>query len=122
MAEKNVLGGDLAVRRRPGDGFFRDGTCRPPGPGQPHRVRGDDRRVPRPPARPGQRPDQPGAAVLFRPGARRPLVSSRRGGRWAGVAAPVVLAATSVAALEIVPLRYLMAASVDVPDDPSSLT
>jgi len=47
--------------------------------------------------------------------------------RWlqsyrAGVPAPVVLAATSVAALEIVPLRYLMAASVDVPDDPSSLT
>ena len=46
--------------------------------------------------------------------------------RWlqsyaAGVAAPVVLAATNAAVLEIVPLRYLRACSVDIPDDPSSL-
>lgn len=47
-------------------------------------------------------------------------------GRWlqsyeAGVAAPVVLAATNEAALDIVPLDALRAHAADVPDDPSSL-
>ena len=39
----------------------------------------------------------------------------------AGVAAPVVLAATHEAVLEIVPLRALEEHAVDVPDDPGSL-
>ena len=47
-------------------------------------------------------------------------------GRWlqaydAGVAAPVVLAATSERALEVVPLEVLQAHSVDVPPDLSAL-
>ena len=39
----------------------------------------------------------------------------------AGVAAPVVLAATNAAVLEIVPLESLQRHAVDVPDDPGSL-
>ena len=39
-----------------------------------------------------------------------------------GVAAPVVLAATSERALELVPLEALGAHAVDVPDDPGMLT
>lgn len=47
--------------------------------------------------------------------------------RWlqayeAGVAAPVVLAATNARALEVVPLAALEENAVDVPSDPSSLT
>jgi uncharacterized protein (DUF2237 family) len=46
--------------------------------------------------------------------------------RWlqaydAGVAAPVVLAATSEMALEVVPLEVLQSHSVDVPPDLSSI-
>jgi uncharacterized protein (DUF2237 family) len=39
----------------------------------------------------------------------------------AGVAAPVVLAATNAAVLDVVPLEALQAHAVDVPDDPGSL-
>jgi uncharacterized protein (DUF2237 family) len=39
----------------------------------------------------------------------------------AGRAAPVVLAATHVAALEVVPLEALKEHAVDVPDDPGTL-
>ncbi|HEX5334353.1 MAG TPA: DUF2237 domain-containing protein [Propionicimonas sp.] len=39
----------------------------------------------------------------------------------AGVAAPVVLAATNAAVLDLVPLEALQEHAVDVPDDPSSL-
>jgi uncharacterized protein (DUF2237 family) len=47
-------------------------------------------------------------------------------GRWlqsydAGVAAPVVLAATNERALEIVPIELLTESSVDVPPDLSGL-
>jgi uncharacterized protein len=47
-------------------------------------------------------------------------------GRWlqsyeAGVAAPVVLAATNEAALSIVPLAALAEHGADIPDDPSEL-
>ena len=38
-----------------------------------------------------------------------------------GVAAPVVLAATSEAVLRVVPLAALQQHAVDVPEDPSSL-
>jgi len=46
--------------------------------------------------------------------------------RWlqshqAGRAAPVVLAATNVAALDFVPLDILRAYAVDIPDDPGAL-
>ena len=46
--------------------------------------------------------------------------------RWfeayeAGVAAPVVLAATHVRALDVIPLEALREHAVDVPSDPSSL-
>ncbi len=46
--------------------------------------------------------------------------------RWrqayeAGVPAGVVLAATNMAALEVVPLEMLLAQAVDVPDDVSGL-
>jgi uncharacterized protein (DUF2237 family) len=40
----------------------------------------------------------------------------------AGVAAPVVLAATNALALEIIPLELLREHAIDVPADPSSLT
>jgi uncharacterized protein (DUF2237 family) len=39
----------------------------------------------------------------------------------AGVAAPVVLAATNAAVLDVVPLEALQVHAVDVPDDPGSL-
>ena len=39
----------------------------------------------------------------------------------AGVAAPVVLAATNAAVLELVPLEALQEHAVDVPDDPGTL-
>ncbi len=39
----------------------------------------------------------------------------------AGVAAPVVLAATNAAVLDLVPMEALQEHAVDVPDDPSSL-
>lgn len=59
----------------------------------------------------------------LRPGDRWCVVAAR----WlqsyrAGVAAPVVLAATNVRALEIVPLEALRENAVDVPADPSSLS
>ncbi|HOF63231.1 MAG TPA: DUF2237 domain-containing protein, partial [Dermatophilaceae bacterium] len=38
-----------------------------------------------------------------------------------GAAAPVVLAATNIEVLQIVPLEILTAYAVDVPSDPSSL-
>jgi uncharacterized protein (DUF2237 family) len=40
----------------------------------------------------------------------------------AGVAAPVVLAATNAAVLDLVPLEALQEYAVDVPDDPGSIT
>jgi uncharacterized protein len=47
--------------------------------------------------------------------------------RWlqayrAGVAAPVVLAATNARAMEVIPLAALREHAVDVPADPGSLT
>jgi uncharacterized protein (DUF2237 family) len=58
----------------------------------------------------------------LRPGDRWCVVAAR----WvqayqAGVAAPVVLASTNERALDIVPLAWLQASSVDVPADPGAL-
>ncbi len=56
------------------------------------------------------------------PGDRWCVVAARWLQSYAeGVAAPVVLAATHLRTLELVPLEYLRACSVDVPDDPSGL-
>ena len=124
----NVLGGTLEpCGSDPVTGFYRDGTCRC-GPDDiglhavcavmtpefldHQRSVGNDLSTPRPEW------NFPG----LHPGDRWCVVA----GRWlqahdAGVAAPVVLAATNARALEIVPIELLTAASVDVPPDLSGL-
>lgn len=124
MDEHNVLGGQLeSCSRDPVTGWFRDGSCRT-GPDDrgshticavmtaeflAHQASiGNDLITPRPEFR------FPGLA----PGDRWCVTAPN----WLrahrdGVAAPVVLAATSGAALEIVPLEVLREHAVDVPDD-----
>jgi len=128
VTERNVLGGELEpCGTDPVTGFYRDGACTT-GPEDlgshticavvtaeflaHQRSIGNDLSTPRP--------------VLGFPG----LVP---GDRWcvtavnwarayeAGVAAPVVLASTNEAVLDIVPLGALREHAVDVPADPSSL-
>lgn len=125
---RNVLGGPLAeCGSDPVTGYFRDGSCETCAEDVGshtvcavmtrefldfERSVGNDLITPRP-------------AWQFTglvPGDRWCVVA----GRWlqahlAGVAAPVVLAATHEGALEVVPLAYLRLHAVDVPDDPSSL-
>lgn len=128
MTERNVLGGALEeCGTDPMTGFTREGCCTT-GPDDigshtvcavvteqflAHQQRtGNDLSTPRPQWRfPG-----------LRPGDRWCVVAAR----WlqayeAGVAAPVVLAATNARALDVVPLEALQACAVDVPADPSSL-
>ncbi len=126
--EVNVLGGALEpCGTDPMTGFYRDGSCGcgPDDIGlhavcsvmtpeflEHQRSVGNDLSTPRPEwGFPGLHPGDPWCVVA---------------GRWlqayeAGVAAPVVLAATNARALEIVPIELLTAASVDVPPDLSSL-
>ncbi len=127
-ADLNVLGGALdACGNDPVTGFYRDGHCRT-GPQDlgshtvcavvtaeflAHQQRvGNDLSTPRPEYRfPGLRPGDRWCVVAV---------------RWlqayqAGVAAPVVLAATHARALEIVPLEALQEHAVDVPADPGWL-
>src|SRR2546430_4389206 len=127
--ERNVLGGELEpCGTDPVTGFFRDGTCSS-GPEDigshtvcavvtseflAHQARvGNDLSTPRPEYQfPG-----------LQPGDRWCVVAAR----WlqayeAGVAAPVVLAATHARALDIVPLDALREHAVDVPADPGSLS
>ena len=124
MSELNVLGGELeSCSTDPMTGYLRDGTCTV----GPHdaglhaicavmtaeflvhqRSVGNDLSTPRP---------EWGFAGLV-PGDRWCVVAIR----WlqafdAGVAAPVVLAATSERALDLVPLDVLRLVSVDVPPD-----
>ena len=129
MTERNVLGGELEpCGTDPMTGFHRDGTCTC-GPDDvglhavcavmtaeflEHQLSiGNDLVTPRPEwAFPG-----------LQPGDRWCVVTAR----WwqshvRGVAAPVVLAATSERALELVPIEVLRAHSVDVPDDPGMLS
>jgi uncharacterized protein (DUF2237 family) len=126
--ERNVLGGPLEpCGLDPVTGFYRDGTCTS-GPDdlgshtvcavvsaeflEFQRAIGNDLSTPRP-------------QFFFpglEPGDRWCVVASR----WlqayqAGMAAGVVLAATNVRALEIVPLEALRQHAVDVPDDVSTL-
>jgi uncharacterized protein (DUF2237 family) len=126
--DRNVLGGALEeCGTEPVTGFYRDGCCNtgPEDVGnhtvcavmtgeflQHQREIGNDLATPRP---------EMGFAGL-RPGDRWCVCASR----WlqsyeAGVAAPVVLAATHARALEVVPLDALQENAVDVPADPSSL-
>ena len=127
MSERNVLGGELeSCSTDPVTGYFRDGTCTVgPDPGLhavcavmteeflAHQAAvGNDLSTPRPEWH------FPGLV----PGDRWCVVAVR----WlqaydAGVAAPVVLSATSERALDVVPLELLQAHSVDVPPDLSAL-
>jgi uncharacterized protein (DUF2237 family) len=126
--DRNVLGAELEdCGTDPVTGFYRDGCCTsgPQDAGshtvcavvttdflQHQRELGNDLITPRP---------------------EYDFAGLRAGDRWcvvalrwlqsyrAGVAAPVVLAATNIRALEIVPLEALRRHAVDVPADPSSL-
>ncbi|RSM71469.1 DUF2237 domain-containing protein [Kibdelosporangium aridum] len=126
--DRNVLGGALEeCGTDPVTGFYRDGCCNtgPQDVGnhtvcavmtgeflQHQREIGNELTTARP---------QLGFPGL-KPGDRWCVCASR----WlqsyeAGVAAPVVLAATHARALEVVPLEALQENAVDVPADPSSL-
>jgi uncharacterized protein (DUF2237 family) len=126
--DRNVLGAELEeCGTDPITGFYRDGCCTsgPQDAGshtvcavvtteflEHQRELGNDLITPR--------PEYDFAGL--RPGDRWCVVALR----WlqsyrAGVASPVVLAATNIRALEIVPLEALRRHAVDVPADPSSL-
>ena len=126
--DRNVLGGELEVcGTDPVTGFYRDGCCAT-GPEDlgshtvcavvtseflaHQREVGNDLISPRPEYQ----------FAGLHPGDRWCVVASR----WlqayhAGVAAPVVLAATHERTLDIVPFEALREHAVDVPADPSSL-
>ncbi len=126
--ERNVLGGPLEpCGTDPVTGFYRDGFCStgPEDVGSHtvcavvtgeflahQRQVGNDLVTPRPEYRfPGLQPGDRWCVVAV---------------RWlqayeAGVAAPVVLAATHARALDVVPLEALRKHAVDVPPDLSSL-
>ena len=126
--ERNVLGGELEpCGTDPVTGFHRDGTCAcGPEDAGLHAVCavmtaeflahqqqvGNDLVTPRPEWMfPGLEPGDRWCVVAL---------------RWwqayeDGVVAPVVLAATSERALDVIPLGLLQSASVDVPDDPGAL-
>jgi len=128
VTERNVLGGDLEpCGTDPMTGFFRDGCCNT-GPDdrgshticavvtaeflEHQRSIGNDLSTPRPEFHfPGLVPGD------------RWCVTARN---WArafadGAAAPVVLASTNAAVLQLVPIEMLQSCAVDVPADPSSL-
>ena len=126
--DRNVLGGPLEeCGTDPVTGFYRDGCCTvgPEDAGNHsvcavmtvdfldhQRTVGNDLITPRPEY------NFPG----LRPGDRWCVVATR----WLqayrdGSAAPVVLAATNAAALDVVPLELLRQHAVDVPADPGSL-
>ncbi|MFC7488582.1 DUF2237 family protein [Knoellia sp. CPCC 206453] len=129
MAERNVLGGELEVcGTEPLTGFFRDGCCSS-GPEDlgSHTICavvtaeflehqqgiGNDLSTPMPEYR------FPGLV----PGDRWCVTAHN----WArahreGAAAHVVLSATNVAVLQVVPLKVLQDHAVDVPPDLSSMT
>jgi len=129
MTERNVLGGDLETcGTDPMTGFRRDGSCAC-GPEDlglhavcavmtaeflaHQQALGNDLVTPHPEWHfPG-----------LHPGDRWCVVAARwQQAHVDGVAAPVVLAATSERALELIPLEVLREHSVDVPDDPRALS
>jgi uncharacterized protein (DUF2237 family) len=128
VTQRNVLGDELEpCGTDPMTGFFRDGCCNT-GPDdlgshticavvtaeflEHQRSIGNDLSTPRPEYRfPGLVPGDRWCVTAL---------------NWArarqdGVAAPIVLASTNAAVLEIVPLDVLRDFAVDVPADPSSL-
>lgn len=129
MTERNVLGEPLEpCGADPVTGFFRDGCCRT-GPEdlgrhticavvtaeflEHQRSIGNDLSTPMPAYRfPGLEPGD------------RWCVTALNWARAyrAGVAAPVVLAASHESVLEVVPIAALRAHAVDVPPDASALT
>lgn len=128
MTQRNVLGGALEeCGTDPVTGFYRDGCCTsgPEDVGshticavvtaeflEHQRSIGNDLMTPMPAYRfPGLVPGD------------RWCVTARNWARayQAGVASPVVLAATNEAVLEIVPLAVLQAHAVDVPPDISGI-
>jgi uncharacterized protein (DUF2237 family) len=128
MSERNVLGGELEpCGTDPMTGFFRDGCCStgPEDVGshticavvtaeflEHQRSIGNDLSSPAPVyGFPGLQPGD------------RWCVTALNWARAyeAGVAAPVVLASTNEAVLDIVPLEALQQHAVDVPPDPGSL-
>lgn len=128
MSERNVLGGSLETcSLDPVTGWFRDGTCEtaPEDIGshticavvtkeflEHQRSIGNDLITPVPAFRfPGLHPGDRWCVT-----ARNWLAAYQ-----AGVAAPVVLAATHERALDIVPLDALTEHAVDVPDHPGEL-
>ena len=128
MAERNVLGEELEpCGTDPMTGFFRDGCCAT-GPEdlgshticavvtaeflEHQRSIGNDLSSPLP------QYSFPGLT----PGDRWCVTAANWGRAYAaGVPAPVVLASTNEAVLEIVPLEALREHAVDVPADPGSL-
>ncbi len=128
MSERNVLGGELEpCGTDPMTGFFRDGCCST-GPEdlgshticavvtadflEHQRGIGNDLSTPMPHYR------FPGLV----PGDRWCVTAANWARAYdAGAAAPVVLAATNAAVLDVVPLAALREHAVDVPDDPGSL-
>jgi uncharacterized protein (DUF2237 family) len=128
MTERNVLGGDLEpCGTDPLTGFYRDGCCST-GPEdlgshticavvtaeflEHQRSIGNDLSTPRPEY------SFPGLV----PGDRWCVTAPNWARAYeAGVAAPVVLAATNASVLDLVPLQALQQLAVDVPADPSSL-
>ena len=128
MTDRNVLGGELEpCSNDPLTGFYRDGCCTsgPEDVGshtvctvvtreflEHQRSVGNDLTTPEPAyGFPGLQPGDSWCVV-----AARWLQSYQ-----AGVAAPVVLAATNEKAIEVVPLVILAQYGVDVPDHPGSI-
>jgi len=128
MADRNVLGGELAgCSVDPVTGWFRDGSCRTaPGDRGSHTICavvtaefldhqksvGNDLSTPVPQFRfPGLNPGDRWCVT-----APNWLRAHRD-----GVAAPVVLGSTNEAVLDLIPLDVLKQYAVDVPDDPSEL-
>ncbi len=123
--ERNVLGGELQLcGTDPVTGFFRDGCCNTGEDDvgshticavvtreflEHQRSIGNDLTVPMP---------MYGFPGLV-PGDRWCVTAVNWARAYAvGVAAPVVLAATNAAVLDLVPLEALQEHAVDVPDDP----